>query len=113
MSITPLSLPVKILAAPLSSTGTRLILPDIKKWDGNDLTSAEVGTVIYATLMDFNKTKMEIVELDASTLSVATTTGILINKRRLSYTGGTTADAVTFSNSEDYHSANETYVQLG
>jgi hypothetical protein len=109
MSFTLLSFPSKILAAPLSSTGTRLILPDIKHWDGNDLTSSEVGTVIYATLMNFNKTKMEIIELDASTLSVATTTGVLINKRALGFTGGTTASVETAYN----WSANESYVQLG
>lgn len=114
MSIRALSFPPKILAAPLSSTGVRLILPDITHWNGDDtLTSGEVGTVIYATLMNFSKTRMEIMELDASTISVATTTGILINKRRLSYTGGTSANAVSFTDDSDDWTANETIVQLG
>lgn len=109
MSIRALSFPPKILAAPLSTVGTRLILPDINGWDGNALTSGEVGTVIYATLQNFSRTTMEIVELDATTLSVATTTGILINKRGLSFVGGTSASAETPLS----HSANETIVQLG
>lgn len=108
-NIVPLTFPVKILAAPLSTTGTRLILPDIKHWDGNDLTAAEVGTVIYATLQDFNKTKMELIEVDPSTLTVATTTGILINKRGCGFMGGTVAAAET----QYAWSANETYVLLG
>lgn len=109
MSIRALTFPPKILGVPLSSTGTRLIMPDIEHWDGNDLISAEVGTVIYATLVNFAKTKMEIIELDASTLSVATTTGILINKRDLGFMGGTTAAAET---AYDW-TANETWVLLG
>ena len=113
MSITPLSFPPKILAAPLAAAGDRLILPDLYHWDYSSsaasLTSGEVGTVIYATLFDFAKTKMEIVELDASTLSVATTTGILINKRALSFMGGLTASAET---AFDW-TPNETYVLLG
>ncbi len=109
MSLTPLTFPVKILAAALSSTGNRMVLPDIKHWDSKDLTSGEVGTVLYAAIQDFARTKMEIVELDATTLSVATTTGILINKRACSFTGGTVASAETAYN----WSPNESYVMLG
>jgi hypothetical protein len=110
---TPLTFPPKVLAAPLSAAGTRLILPDLHHWDyetsGASLTSGEVGTVIYATLQNFSRSRMEILELDASTLDVATTTGILINKRALSFMGGTTANVETAFD----HVANETLVMLG
>ncbi len=102
-------MPKKVLSAALSSAGTRIILPDIEGWDGNDVTAAELGTVHYATLTDFAGTKLEIVEIDPSTLTVATTTGILINKRALSFAGGTTAAAET---AYDW-TPNETYVLLG
>jgi len=103
------SIPTKILNQRLTSTGTKLFLSDIDDWDGVDLTSSVVPALMYVTLRNSNRTQLEIIEVDGTTIADAiTSTGATINKRALGYEGGTTTATETAYEWND----NETYVEL-
>lgn len=113
MSIQERVVQPKYLSQNLSSTGTTLYLQDLVDWDNTSssaklLSSADFGTVVYALLRNISRTQIEIIEIDPSTITVATSP-ITINKRALGYNGGTTADTET---AYDWL-ANETIVELG
>lgn len=110
MSIKPISVPPKKLTASMTSSTLTLQLGDIKQWDGvTDLVAGDFGTVIYAVLRDSTNSLVEIIELDASTIANAITTGATILKRGLPFDGGLTevdANKLTWVK-------NETTVELG
>lgn len=113
MSIQERTVPPKRLAQNLTSAGVSLYLSDINDWDNTAsstklLSASDFGTLLYALLRNEARTQIEIVELDPSTITVATSP-ITINKRALGYNGGTTADIET---AYDWL-ANETIVELG
>ena len=113
MSIQERIVQPKYLSQNLSSTGTTLYLQDLVDWDNTSssaklLSSADFGTVVYALLRNIARTQIEIIEIDPSTITAATSP-ITINKRALGYNGGTTADTET---AYDWL-ANETIVELG
>lgn len=100
------TIPTKYLTQRLSSTGTSLYLNNIEDWDGNDLTSSVVPTLLYAVLRNSSRTQLELIEIDGSTIA---DTPITITKRALGYEGGTTADTET---AYDWD-ANDTFCELG
>lgn len=106
MSVKLLTCPAKRLAEPISSSDLSFKLNNIKDWNGNNLSSADVGTLHYVVFRDSANTKLEIMEIDGSTIA---STSITITKRGLDFNGSTTADVAT---KYDW-SANDTIVELG
>lgn len=100
------TIPPKILSQNLTATGLTLYLNNIDDFDGNDLTSSQFSTYTYAMLRNSNRTQVELIELDASTIA---TTPITITKRGLGYDGTIVASTET---AYDWL-ANETIVELG
>jgi hypothetical protein len=80
------SIPVKTLASDLSSSGTAIVLTDANDWAGTALTTASFNSdYVPVTLINDAKTLVEFMLVNASTISVATTTGLTIYKRGLKY----------------------------
>ena len=73
------TIPQAYLSVALKSTDTEMYLKSVKGWDGGSISASGE---IYAVIMDKNKSRMEIVELDGSTIN---NTAITINKRGLPY----------------------------
>ena len=84
MSIKYTSTPSKTLATSLNATAMVFKLNNIQGWDGEDLTSADFGSVAYGVLRNSNNTILELFEFDPSTIADAS---ITINKRGLKFTG--------------------------
>lgn len=79
------SVPQWYLGADCLATDSVLYPRSITGWDGDDVTAADVGDVLYAVLMNKDKNKMELLELDASDLATYDTTGLAILKRGLPF----------------------------
>src|SRR5581483_2089024 len=86
MSQIPLSCPTKRLAVAITASATTFQVNNIKGWDGNNLTSANFGTVAYVVFRNSTNTLMEIFEIDPTTIA---SSSITINKRGLDFNGGT------------------------
>lgn len=100
------SVPSKILAASINSAAGTIQVSDIKGWDGNDLTAADFGDVLWAVLRDSTNTFMEIMKIDPATIGDAQITVIA---RGLDFSGGETeipANKLTWIK-------NDTIVELG
>lgn len=93
MSIVPVSIPTKTLAQNLSSAGTTLYLNNTLGWDGDQLTSANFGTQLFATLRNAANDQVEFIELDPATVTSANSITIL--KRGLGYDGTQVASTET------------------
>lgn len=87
MSVLPISVPTKKLAAPITSTATSFTVNNILGWDALALTASQFGTLAYVVFRDSTNTLMEIVEIDATTIA---SDSITITKRGLDFGGGTT-----------------------
>jgi len=103
------SIPTKILDQRLTAAGTKLYLNNIKDWDATALTSAVVPALMYVTLRNYDRSQLEIIEVDGTTIAEAITdTGATINKRACGYEGGITTGIETAYDWND----SETFVEL-
>lgn len=84
MSLKYTSVPSKRLAESITASATSFRVSDIEGWDGNDLTSADFGTELYAIFRDVNSTVMEIMKVDPATIA---SSSITITLRGLNFTG--------------------------
>lgn len=102
------SIPAKILAVSLASSGSSFQLNNIKDWGGSDLVAGDFGDRAWAVFRNSDGTKLEIMRIDPSTIA---SSSITIVKRGLSYGAGDydTED----SNLKLDWNANETIVELG
>lgn len=88
MSVLPISVPTKKLAAPITTSALSFTVNNILDWNGVALTSAQFGTLAYVVLRNSINTLMEVIEIDATTIASAS---ITITKRGLDFKGGTTS----------------------
>lgn len=105
----PISVPTKILAQSLSSSGTTFKLNNILDWNGDALTSAAFGTYAWAVFRNVTNTQIEFMRIDPTTIASAS---ITIIKRGLGFQAGGDYDTEITANKYDWN-ANETYVELG
>lgn len=78
------TVPSKRLAESINAASLTIQLNNIEGWDGNDLTSSDFGTRLFAVLRNDTNTAMEIIELDPATIASAS---ITVLKRGLKFTG--------------------------
>lgn len=90
-TINPTTVPSKRLAESITGASTSFKLNSITGWDGQDLTSSDFGTVAYAVFRNSASTLMEIMEIDPTTITSASS-AIDINKRGLMFTGDLTTE---------------------
>ena len=74
-----------VLGGDCLATDSVIFPRSIHGWDGNDLTLADVGTSLYGVLVNKTRDKMELIQIDSSTLSTYATSGITILKRGLPF----------------------------
>jgi len=91
ISIKPTSCPAKRLAESITASSSSFKVSDIVGWDDANLTSADFGTVAYASFRNSTGTELELMEIDPSTITAATSP-ITINKRGLKFTGDRTTE---------------------
>lgn len=101
----------KRLASSILSTDLSFTLNNILSWKGEvdrgtNLTSADFGTRAFGVFRNADNSQLELFEWDPTTVA---SSAITIISRGLSYSGGTTANAVTAYN----WPANSTLVELG
>ena len=81
------TVPQTYLASDLTSSGTKIKLRGIDSWKPDtDLVAGDFGTTMYAVIFNKDKTRMEIIELDPSTIANYATPGIDITTRGLPFT---------------------------
>lgn len=90
-SINPTTVPSKRLSESITGSSTSFKLNSISGWDGQDLSSSDFGTVAYAVFRNSASTLMEIMEIDPTTITSASSP-ITINKRGLLFTGDLTTE---------------------
>ena len=93
MTITnfPTSVPAKRLAESITPSSSSFKLSDIAGWDGNDLTSADFGTKLYAAFRNSTGTQLEFMEVDPTTITSASS-AITILLRGLKFNGDRTTE---------------------
>jgi hypothetical protein len=106
MSFTPPSIPAKRLAVAITSAASSFQLNNILGWNGSDLTSSDLGDRCWAIFLNADKTIMEIMRIDPTTIASAS---ITITKRGLDFKGG---DSEVTANKLNWN-AGETTVLLG
>jgi hypothetical protein len=107
MSITPTSVPTKILGSSITSSATSFILTDILGWDNNPLTAADFGTQGYCVFRNAARTQIEIMEWNPATIASGS---ITIIRRGLKFTGDLTTEVTANKLS---WTKGDTYVDLG
>lgn len=90
-SITPTTVPSKRLSETISASATSFKLSDIKGWSGTDLTSADFGSKLYAVFRNSANTLMEIMQVDPTTITAASS-AITITLRGLKFNGDLTTE---------------------
>ncbi len=80
------SVPDKRLAESITGASTSFKISDIIGWDGNLLTSADFGSRLWAVFRNSTGTLMEIMEIDPTTITAASSP-ITIITRGLKFTG--------------------------
>lgn len=106
MSLYPISVPSKRLAASITSAATSFRVNNILGWDGVALAAGDFGTVHYVVFRNAAGTLMEIMQIDPSTIASGS---ITINLRGLDFEGNiseVTANKLSWL-------ANETIVEFG
>ena len=88
-TIFPTTVPAKRLSESITGASSSFKVNNIEGWDGNDLTSSDFGTKLYAVFRNSASTLMEIMELDPSTIASAS---ITILRRGLKFTGDLTTE---------------------
>ncbi len=108
MSLIFATIPPKRLAQGITSASTTFYINNILGFDGlNNVIAANLGTQHYCVFRNDTGSRIEIMEIDPSTISSGP---ITIVRRGLSYYGDRTTED---SNLKFDWSANETIVQLG
>lgn len=92
MATTFNTIPTKRLAATISGSSGFIKLNNILGWDGVNLTSGDLGDVLYAVLRDQDNSVLEIMQLDPTTIANNSTTGITITRRGLKFNGDLTTE---------------------
>lgn len=110
MAVTFNTVPTKRLATTISGSATLIKLNNILGWDGVNLTSADLGDVLYAVLRDQDNTVMEIMKLDPTTIANNSTTGITILLRGMKFNGDLTTEV---SGNKRVWGKNQTIVEIG
>jgi hypothetical protein len=87
--IKPITVPAKRLAETITGASSSFKLDNIEGWDGNDLTSSDLGSVAYAAFRNAAGTLLEIMEIDPTTIASAS---ITISRRGLKFTGDLTTE---------------------
>lgn len=90
-TIFPTSVPSKRLSESITGASTSFKVNSIAGWDGSSLTSADFGTKAYAVFRNSAGTLMEIMEIDPSTITSASS-AITILLRGLKFTGDLTTE---------------------
>lgn len=85
-TVTYTSVPTKRLAESISGSSTTFKLSSITGWDGASLTSADFGSRLWAVFRNSANTLMEIMEIDPTTITSASSP-ITIITRGLKFTG--------------------------
>lgn len=80
------SVPTKRLAESITGASTSFKVNSISGWDGNDLTSADFGSRLWVVFRNSAGTLMEIMEVDPTTITSASS-AITIITRGLKFTG--------------------------
>lgn len=106
-TVKPRTVPPKSLVQSIDSSATSIVLDNIFDWNGTtNLTQADFGSRLFAVFTNSTKTRLEIFELDPTTIS---NSSITVIARGLSFDGTYTSVA---ANKLDWI-AGETIVQLG
>jgi hypothetical protein len=99
MSIEFLSVPQKYLSKAITSAASSFKVNNITSWGLNalgqniDLTPSDFGTVAYCAFRNDTGSRIEIMEIDPSTIADAS---ITINKRGLDFNGDLTTETSTY-----------------
>lgn len=108
MSLIFATIPQKRLAQGITAASTSFSLNNVKSFDGeNNVAASNLGTQHYCCFRNDTGTRIEIMEIDPSTIE---NTSITILRRGLSFYGDRTTENESLK--LDW-SANETIVQLG
>lgn len=86
MSITFTTVPAKRLSESITGASTSFKVNNIRGWNASDLTSADFGTRLWAVFRNSAGTLMEIMEIDPSTITSASSP-ITIITRGLKFNG--------------------------
>lgn len=110
MSLKPTSVPTKTLLVSITNSALSFRLNNIKSWKAvsTDLSASDFGTQAYCVFRNAQRTKMEIMEFDPST--VANPSGITILRRGLDFTGDLTTEVAA---NKLAWTKGDTYVDLG
>lgn len=106
-TIKPVSVPSKRLASSINASSLTIQLDNITGWDGNNLTSSDFGSVLYAVLRNEANTLMELIEIDPSTIADSS---ITVLRRGLKFDGDLTTEV---SANKLTWVKNETIIELG
>lgn len=107
MSIKPISVPTKTLAASITAAATSFRLNNIVGWDSTNLVSGDFGSQHYVVFRNAARTQIEIMEIDPATIASAS---ITILRRGLDYTGDLTTEITANKFS---WTKGDTFVDLG
>lgn len=107
MSLKPTSIPTKRLNGSINATEMSFALDDIIGWDGLPLTSADFGTQHYCVFRNGNRSAIEIMEIDPSTIA---NNVITIVRRGLDFDGDRLTEV---SINKLSWTSGDTYVDLG
>lgn len=88
-TVLPTSIPAKRLTESITPSSTSFEISDILKWDGSDLTSADLGEVAYGAFRDVNGTVLELFSYDPTTIADDSITFV---NRGLSFSGDRTTE---------------------
>lgn len=102
------TIPPKTLANTITASDTSFQLTDILGFDGDPLTPSIIGDTVYGSFQNATGTKMEIFEIDTSTID---STNIVMLKRGIQFNEDGTIAEVT--DNKQLWVKNETIVNLG
>jgi len=108
MTVKFISVPTKRLAETISGSEYAFELNNIQGWDGSNLEAADFGTKHYIAFRNAAGTKLELMEIDPSTIASAQ---ITILKRGLGFDGDQVTEVP--ANIQDVWVKGDTLVELG
>jgi hypothetical protein len=107
MSLKPTSIPTKTLAASITTLSSSFKLNNILGWDGTALEAADFGTQAYCVFRNANRTRIELMEFDPSTIASAS---ITITRRGLQFDGDLTTEV---TGNKFAWTKGDTFIDLG
>jgi hypothetical protein len=107
MSLKPTSIPTKTLAASITALSSSFKLNNILGWDATALTSASFGTQAYCVFRNANRTRLELMEFDPTTIG---NTSITIIRRGLKFDGDLTTEV---SGNKYAWTKGDTFIDIG